>query len=263
MADYITKQGSTLPFRPMTLTDDNGDPEDITLASTVVFKTWPVGREDEAFTMDVEILDLLTGRVQIIPGTGDTDLIGVYEGHFSGLFSSKEKTWPSEEFLTWEVIDNGEDDEDDPLEPLVYCTIDQAHGMGRRFRSLTHDELYEAQLLLSIRTGVEPATDEDDPTDYDDLYDQDKVGLKQATAILAIWLRSQPDYFERLNVSSENADGEGRHYIGGSMQFPPAVEWALGNTRFRTSGDYMLDTPRDRTLVPTFIDIEEIGWGAW
>ena len=107
MADFLIKQHSVVPSLTGILKDGDGNPVDLSAATSCVFhmrfeKTQAVVIEDGSCVFDG---DRTTGKVTYIWADGDTDVVGTYFGEFEITWTGdKEQTFPSTGYIVIEII---------------------------------------------------------------------------------------------------------------------------------------------------------------
>lgn len=248
---FVINKDATLPAYQRTLLDEDGNAVNLSTASSVTVQFKRVG-SSTVVTRTGSFVDKPNGVVKYQWISADTATSGDYEA----VWFVDGTPYPSGSF---ELVTVYEDDEIDP-DDLIFCTVAEARALLRL--DLDVDELAFAQTTIAIRCGL----DVEDLDTYDALDDQDRAGLKQATAFQARWLRSQFDFMDRMNLADENADGESRTYRGNALMLAPWAEWALSNTRFSATIGTTIDTPRagiedTYELLPGFVD--ERTWRPW
>jgi hypothetical protein len=97
-ADLYLHQGDRLPWAQATLADGNGDPVDLTTATSVRFVMRAIGAESVAIDQAASVVgDPTDGVVRYEWATADTEAadVGAYFGEFTVIFPGGAQTFPN------------------------------------------------------------------------------------------------------------------------------------------------------------------------
>lgn len=109
MADFSIKQNDLLPILEAILQDVNGNPVDLTPASSVVFHL----REEDSASLKIEdgVVEIdanpETGKITYSWVNTDTDTNGLFLGEFEVTWAgAKTQTFPSMGYVSVEIVDD-------------------------------------------------------------------------------------------------------------------------------------------------------------
>lgn len=82
MGEFNIKVGDRLPVLEAQLLDGNGEPVDLTTATTVAFRMRAQGSDTPLFTTNCVIISPADGQVEYRWAAGNTATAGPYDGEF-------------------------------------------------------------------------------------------------------------------------------------------------------------------------------------
>lgn len=253
MNDFTFKKGDVFPSLELGLTDDVGEAIDLGTA-TAKLRLRRVGDKEPLFTSDMVVVTAAEGLLRYDWADGDTDEAGLYEAEVIVDDSGDLQTFPGDRFWMIEIKANADgDDEDAP--DLVFCTAAQARSILGQ--DLPLRELAVAQFIMSLRTGIQPASD-GSTLQYDFLCLRDQIGLRQATAAQARWMLGRVDaVLEQINVSQESSDGESQSLAPNAGWLAPLAEMALNGTSFSRNRPGVINVIAEQSYYRRGVDT---GW---
>jgi hypothetical protein len=104
-ADATIKRGDLLPVLTATLLDADGEPVDLTAATSAEFHMVPVGSSTAKVDAAAVISIPSAGEVQYVWQGTDTDTIGDYYGEFEVLWATKTETFPNDGHLIIRIVE--------------------------------------------------------------------------------------------------------------------------------------------------------------
>lgn len=111
MADFNIKVGDRLPALPLTLIGADGEPLNITDATSVRVRMWIPHRPGaRAYVVDAVpvTVDAATGSLRYDWAAGDTDVCGEYAVDVLVTWSGgRRQTFPTQGWVTVEIADEG------------------------------------------------------------------------------------------------------------------------------------------------------------
>lgn len=103
---FQIKKGDTSPAIEATVTDQDGDPVDLT-GATIYFRMQDISTHDTLFDKEASIVDATEGMVEYNWQSGDTDTPGMYYAEFQIEFSQTNvQTHPRAGYKIVEVSDS-------------------------------------------------------------------------------------------------------------------------------------------------------------
>jgi len=101
--EYIIKVDDQLPILSATLTDQDGNPSDLTGFTSMQLRYRPAAG-GAVQTKTATIDDALNGKVSYAWTSGDTSTAGLYYGEWVGTGpSAKPQTWPTSGYFEFKI----------------------------------------------------------------------------------------------------------------------------------------------------------------
>lgn len=196
---HIIGQYSSGPSFEVVLRDQNNEPVDLTLATSVTFRMHLVGDNTTFISGLCSVLDEEGGIVAYPFLPSDTEIPGTYIATISAVLPSGAQTFPYNDYYLIQVEPDLIDDVNDPVFDLVFATVANARSMGYE---LTAKELVRAQGHIESVCGrmIEAIQSSD-------LSTEDAAILKKATVYQAVWVAANGDVEERTDVTQIRTAG--------------------------------------------------------
>ncbi len=201
---HIIHQHANLPAFQVTLTDVNGNPVDVTSATSITLRMQLVGDPTVVRSGSCSVIEPGAGLVSYEFASADTQFSGVYLATISVDFpSSKLQVFPLNDYYVINVDPDLESDIDDFEAELVFATVADARSMGKE---LTAEDLLIAQGHIEIMCG-RMIPEIQYAMEYDRVSTSDLRRLKVATVYQAIWVKANADEEERTDVTQIRTAG--------------------------------------------------------
>ncbi len=214
---FSIKQGNTLPSIYIRITDDNGDPIDLSEASAK-FVMRRAGSSAPTVNSDATITNAQFGELTYAWQLGDTESAGDYLAEFVVTFADGVQTFPAKGTLEVSIIPNLLNDAGDPEldDEWVYASPDDLKTM----LNVTADEdtVVRANALIETIVGY---------PDKSRLDSRDLLLLKKAVCYQAAWILVNQDILQRTELDEFSFESLRQKYGADALIIAPLAKRCL------------------------------------
>lgn len=239
--DFAIKQGTSGSSLDVTVYNDDDSPVDFTDADAVTFTLRAEDSETETFSKAGLVLgDPTKGNLRYVWAAGDTDTPGTYYAEFAVHFPAGTIIYPGDGPLIVTVVPNLSQGVEET--PGAFATVADVRNITRQ--TVTEDDVAVAQVMIEMLVGRSVMDIESIEALDAELGTRDAYWLKVATAFQAVWMKGQPDLFQRWSMKSVSQAGYAGRPGPLAEFYGPGASMAAGRLSWMRSRKVRVRRPR-------------------